>query len=107
MSVVANGGGGLAPGDPERRQLRFDRPDNVDWRLLATNRADFTRGVEIAPLVGASSAFVSPMRRFGGEARGRAERAQYEPGQGFQCVTTVHTILLDSCTRSARVPPNR
>jgi hypothetical protein len=95
VTVVDNGVGGLAPGDPERRQLRFDRPDNADWRLLATNRADFARGVEIAPLVGASSAFVGPMRPFGGEAIGRAERAQYEPGQGFQCVTTVHTILLD------------
>ena len=80
MTVVDNGVGGLAPGDPERRQLRLDRPDNVDWRLLAPNRADFTRGLEIAPLVGAGGAFVGPMRPFGGEASGRTERAQYESG---------------------------
>ena len=83
MTVVDDGVGGLAPGDLERRQLGFDRPDNVDWRLLATKRADFARGVEIAPLFGAGSAFVGPMRPFCGEALGRAERTQREPGQAF------------------------
>jgi hypothetical protein len=42
------------------------------------------------------------MRPFGGEASRRAERTQYEPGQGFQRMTTVHTILRDALTLSKR-----
>jgi len=102
VTVVENTVGGLAPGDPERRQLRLDRPSNVDWRLLATNRAGFSRGVEIALFFGASITFVGPMRPFGGDASRRAKRAQYEPGQGFQRMPTVHTILRDALTLSKR-----
>jgi hypothetical protein len=84
VAVVDDGVGGLAPGQFQRRQLRFDGGADIDRRLLRADRAGLVGGVEVAPTGRARRALITPMSAFGGKAGTGADRANRQSGHCLQ-----------------------